>query len=682
LDQNEPQSQAGQRVLYITIFDHKERTTRIYTRDGAIDRFYSVESDVPLIDLEHGLLEVKFGKEIDNEGDPVAADLATRLLLKKHHQSVMDEIHYSTGKTEAGTTYTIENGWKMTTSDTMSTRERSRTGEHDKQGEATNWRWTVELGRNREVDDSQPALQRDVLYLEQGHLEGMRQLLDVTRGQWIERYTQWVIAGTRARFQSERTKRVNGVLEGDGNANEKKGVPEGGELNGGPNTKTKLASFAVEEALMDERGFMEKLFVYEVEAWEGLVWRRMQEFVNRNDIPEHEKERLRREWRANCWKRLDANIHAMDGRIDAANAEVNAITSYQLQATLQAKLKDVYSDVQSTWQAVIRRIVDSDNPTPFPPSKSICSRFSHDIQAHARRIENRSHSPAHLEQEQRQHHVMVSRLKRELMDVEYRIAQGLDCCDQFWDDQKILECRHPWSKFLFLSPIDLRAPHDVYSRALKANNGIIHIRFICHSDEHYAWFADVIRALPSVTSIDVRDLQRLRLTQPSTPLFLDDGSQSIENFLDNDPLLADSRYTRVIMKHARGYSYWIIAVSFIGPSFSHLILRITHRSHQPNTSLSITVRGTSFTLNIPTILRTDDITLSPFGSSSSELYFERRTRNTLIIRASSYSYEPQDVQLFAQNGSLYQYPPPPQDDIQTVTSSALLHPVDSVRYLT
>ena len=30
----------GKRTLYITVFDHKERTTRVYTRDNEIDTFY------------------------------------------------------------------------------------------------------------------------------------------------------------------------------------------------------------------------------------------------------------------------------------------------------------------------------------------------------------------------------------------------------------------------------------------------------------------------------------------------------------------------------------------------------------------------------------------------------------------------------------------------------------------
>ena len=38
----------GERTLYITVFDHKERTTRVYTRDDKVETFYSTKSDAPL----------------------------------------------------------------------------------------------------------------------------------------------------------------------------------------------------------------------------------------------------------------------------------------------------------------------------------------------------------------------------------------------------------------------------------------------------------------------------------------------------------------------------------------------------------------------------------------------------------------------------------------------------------
>ena len=47
----------GEQTLYITVFDHKERTTRVYTRDNEMDTFYSTKSDAPLVDVGHFVLE-------------------------------------------------------------------------------------------------------------------------------------------------------------------------------------------------------------------------------------------------------------------------------------------------------------------------------------------------------------------------------------------------------------------------------------------------------------------------------------------------------------------------------------------------------------------------------------------------------------------------------------------------
>ena len=72
---NEPENaenhKLGERTLYITVFDHKERTTRIYTRDGEVETFYSTKSDAPLVDVGHFILEVEIDAKIDFKGDPV-----------------------------------------------------------------------------------------------------------------------------------------------------------------------------------------------------------------------------------------------------------------------------------------------------------------------------------------------------------------------------------------------------------------------------------------------------------------------------------------------------------------------------------------------------------------------------------------------------------------------------------
>jgi hypothetical protein len=89
------------------LFDHKERTTRVYTRDGTTERFYSTESDVPLIDLRHGLLETKLDKEIISKDDMIAGNPDIHSLLQSHYRSIMDQIHCTIGETHGTSTSTL-----------------------------------------------------------------------------------------------------------------------------------------------------------------------------------------------------------------------------------------------------------------------------------------------------------------------------------------------------------------------------------------------------------------------------------------------------------------------------------------------------------------------------------------------------------------------------------------------
>ena len=98
---NEPENtknhNLGEATLYITVFDHKERTTRVYTRDDEMDTFYSTKSDAPIIDVGHFLIEVEIDVEIDPKGDPISNDSNNLDSLRKHHQSILEHIHYRLG---------------------------------------------------------------------------------------------------------------------------------------------------------------------------------------------------------------------------------------------------------------------------------------------------------------------------------------------------------------------------------------------------------------------------------------------------------------------------------------------------------------------------------------------------------------------------------------------------------
>ena len=62
---------------------------------------------------------------------------------------------------------------------------------------------------------------------------------------------------------------------------------------------------------------MEMLLACEVEEWEQLFWNKFKALlyqIGNNRV--EEKERLTREWKANCWKRLNTQMHAAQKRSD------------------------------------------------------------------------------------------------------------------------------------------------------------------------------------------------------------------------------------------------------------------------------------------------------------------------------------------------------------------------------
>jgi hypothetical protein len=293
----------------------------------------------------------------------------------------------------------------------------------------------------------------------------------------------------------------------------------------------------------------------------------------------------------------------MDGRMERAKVRISSLPNNKLQSTLSSELKGMHDEIQRAWQSVIEQLAD----TPTHSASPTWARFNEDVQEHAERIDVPWHSPARREQARRQHQdsemPVAYRLMKELADVEFRIAQGLDRCDQFFDDQSLLYCRHSRSKSLLLG-YNFKAPLDFYSRALKGNNDII----------------------------------RITVTTFANPM-------------TNHWLVLASRDTYVFMQTTDSLT---IAVSFVGPSSGSLLLRLKHRAHQPGITLAVLDR--SFTLAIPESFTVDDINLHPIGESTSQLSFMPNARKNLILHTSDLGYEPQDLQLLDEDGNPYGQP--------------------------
>jgi hypothetical protein len=182
----------GESTLYITVFDHKERTTRVYTRDNEIDTFYSTRSDAPIVDVGHFVLEVEIDVEIDPKGDPVFSDSNNLDSLRRHHRSILEHIHYRLGAGDVTKAYAIENSWTMKAEDTISTLQRLREEEN-----GDNWKMVVENGKEEEQDEESLLI---CDYFMHSSIDRERRCLDEKRVKWIARRMEMITRETKERF--------------------------------------------------------------------------------------------------------------------------------------------------------------------------------------------------------------------------------------------------------------------------------------------------------------------------------------------------------------------------------------------------------------------------------------------------------------------------------------------------
>ena len=355
-----------------------------------------------------------------------------------------------------------------------------------------------------------------------------------------------------------------------------------------------------------EQYFMEMLLVCEVREWEKLFWDKFKAFlVEIGKYRVEEKERLTREWRANCWKRLNPQIHAALKRMADLDVNVKYYKDLLLKSlgeewTLSISNLQVFEGVDNS--AVI--------------SLSKLRRQIGDGEEYCLRLEN------------------------EIKDTEFRLDRGsiLGQFDLFWNNNLLFNCRYSRSKWLVFSQSST-VPLEVYSHALKGNKNITHITF----DDMNSDF-DVNRFLcnlPWVTSISLhgsvtipavrRDLlyiesndlntfaKEIKLDPSSTYIFSDTGISAFK--LSSDKL-----------NNAR------VLISFVVPkSGKRLILRVKH-SGKEDAPLEVTLGSARIQLNpsSKSSLTMDDITLFPIEvsgpSESDHLSFVPEVQNVILIQ--------------------------------------------------
>ena len=605
--ENAERHKLGERTLYITVFDHKERTTRVYTRDNEIDTIYSTKSDAPLVDVGHLLLEVEIDVEIDPKGDPVSSDSNNLDSLRKHHRSILEHIQYRLGATNVTQPFTIENSWTMKAEDTVSTLQRLR-----EEGNGDIWKTGVEKGKEEERNEESLLI---CDYFTYPSIERERRWLDEARVKRIARRMDMITVETR--FQSEM------VVEYRLNkqAVEKKHATK--------------SPYEIERLLSLEQSLMEQLLLYEVMGWEQLFWNNFKAFLDQidNDRVE-EKERLTREWMANRWKRLNPQMHAAQKRLENDKNEFLA----------------------NRWTSFIQLIegVDISNPTSL-------SELREDIKSLNRPGSLLLNGGTCLRMEKEIEDTEF-RLKR---------GSDLGRFDQYWDDNALFECRYFRSKWIDLgqnsyAPLEiylhaLRQNKNIIHISFGPYDSDSDINWFM---SHLPWVTSIsrdsferlpaidrdslfIKSTPSLNNDLITFAKEIRLTGKlpvddfSTYIFTDAGSSDI--------------YEDKLANKAR------VLISFVGPTFGQsLILRLKH-SDEEDGPLEVTLGSTIIQLNSsPTLsLTIDDITLypSPGPSGSDHLSFEPGIRNDIVIQFSGavegHDHLLHDIDLLDEAGGLW-----------------------------
>jgi len=615
----EPPRSPRDRVLYITVLDDKKRTTRIYKREGTTDCFY--ESSVPVSDLQHGLLEAKLGKKIrvEDGNDPIICDdrdIRSRLI--SHHQSIMDHIHFTIGKPKnIRTREAIRNKWTMLVDpDRVSDRE-------------IYWQYCIERGQRMELEGNDVSYERDKSYLTQGWIERKRRSLDRTRGEWIEKYMDWVIESTRKRFDDEKgiTRRIPAHEE---KVNGKKMAKS--DDKGMKSSVVDMDLLSEEWLFSEERWCMEKLLVSEVAAWEQELWKMVEEFAGSlsNRVL---KEQVTKEWRGNYWKRINVNIEAMKARMEVSKAKI-------ISNGLENEWRKAEKEIRDHWQKLVENPKHNFNLVDLP----------YDLEGVTEIIEE--HSSVNETQRDgllRHHDEMQSRLHRELEDIKFRLAQGLENCDKFWSYSSIVPLKHSRTKWLRLK-IDSDAENlEVYSRALIENKNAIFISIeftMKPSVQQNNWIENLIqtRGMRSIYVYVRRESsQSFDAESP-----IRNGGPSI--------VIHPAGCPKIFESLLRLDNNSTIKISFKGPSSGNLTLSLTHRSRVSGTTLTMKVAQTSDILELPipseSSLTLDDITLYPRPSGWPS--FEPNEENDLTIRVNSrlWDYFIQDIKLLDEKRKL------------------------------
>lgn len=329
------------RSLYITLFDYKERTTRIYIPSHP----HPFRSAEPLaLDLKNGILETRIGEDACGDDDPIKSDHQLIEKLKSHYESILGQIREGQKEDEI-----IENDWTLN----VNRPSQVTTSEDQSSSKNTDSEDKVSL-----ADDDD-----DMAYLNQGRLERQKRLLGERRGQWIVDYMSCNRRNMDWDYDAlvKRTK-----------ADER--APDGMKdfLNDEWEDKELL--------LVDEWEEMELLFIDEIKAWEYKLWDGNQQMVtamNRKkgmsskDAMELET-RLSSDWRKNARIRLTKEKDAMNQRLETeqkllySRAEAASIKGTN-ERLLKERWEKLVTEIRKGWKSVIEMFANDSTPILLSP---------------------------------------------------------------------------------------------------------------------------------------------------------------------------------------------------------------------------------------------------------------------------------------------------------------------------
>ena len=318
----------------------------------------------------------------------------------------------------------------------------------------------------------------------------------------------------------------------------------------------------VNEMLVKEHTAMEVLLLCEVREWEQLFWNKFKAFLDLiGKYRVAEKERLTREWKANCWKRLNTQMHAALKRM----ADVEDM-----------KDEDGQKFLAEQWAYCISLLFEGvDNQDLFSLSKA------------RRDIVEENKDDEEMKE-------ILPRIEQEIEDIEFRLKRGSDLgrFDQFWGCYTLFNCRYSRSKWLYFSKAST-VPLEVYSHYLKRNKDISHLTFYGMDSDF-----DVNRFLcdlPWVTSISPDPSATIHAV-PRDLLFI--GSNDLNTFAKEIKLYPSSTYIFSDAGIYNTYPGFLVSnarvlISFVAPtSGKRLTLRVIDTGDEDDAPLEVSLGST------------------------------------------------------------------------------------------